>query len=189
MASLHQIAESINLESIESHNLAEIEPCLIFPQERLYKAFKIRGKKKHPVRSVTNSGKKCSSRRRLANQTITVCDAGVEGANGVYTWLKKYSSYWSVGEYEDVRSFYRVHKEKDGYCGWKLDVLKGKDKGVNPIVLYTSERDTNVPPSFLWNLNKGRRPLPYNNLQTRTFSSLAIHNWHIRTRRQAFSII
>jgi len=158
--SLQEIARSIDLESIKVQNLAEIEPCTIFPQDRLFKAFVALGKN-------TNSGQRASSSRGPENHTVTVRGAGVECANGVYTWLKEFSYYQLSGEYGGVSSVFRVLKDtngdgdgdSNGDCRWKLDVRMGGDAEGNASVLYISKVASTVPFAS-WKCAEGCSPTP-----------------------------
>jgi hypothetical protein len=168
-APLQKLADKIRLETISAANLAEIKPCALFSMERLYEAFVHHGKSllpasmnSSPLLSAWNSFSKISS-------SATVRGAGVECANGSYTWMGGLSSkegyYQMVGNYGDLPCWYRLKKTEP--TGWNLVVATGQ-VNAQELVLYESSAGTVSKPAFaLWNCVDGKDPTPYVSVQGR----------------------
>lgn len=141
-------------KDLTPQELAHVEPCRLFPMERLYQAMVTQQKALH------NDGCGGSDRRRNnpSGYYAIVTGAGVEGANGIYHMGRSLDSCWRTGVYDGKPCEYYLQ-----YNSQQLQLWVEID-GSTDVILYEASVETGrglqgVPFAF-WQNVKGVDPAP-----------------------------
>lgn len=149
-----RLADGVDLESMEATKFVGIDPCPLFPATRLYKAVR-RG----VVAKIPNSEQPLRDNKPIF---ATVRGAGLEPANGVYTWSVNRERYELVVEHGSVASVYSLRLDTIVNI-WKLSChARLPNTDIGSTVAYSStSKTTQYPPFSSWkSTHPGFDPTP-----------------------------
>lgn len=149
---LHQLALTVDLQTIPPHKLSELKPCPLFSMQTLYEAL-VHATRQHPASAHDSSFK------------ALVKGAGLECVNGIYTRGPSLSSgYTKKGFYGGVKSVFTIFLNFDEWSIVVAPVKVDPANGVQPIIFLYKAKPTGGGcscPLTTWICQEGKGPAPY----------------------------
>jgi len=164
---VQKIADSINLDAMSTHELAQVKPCQVFSMERLYQAFVENGIRQS-MDNVTPSNFRFSSKSKQL--VAHVHGSGVLSANGTYAHNGGVSGrFCKLGVYGEITSIFQLLWQPENQK-WEIRVVPPLfTVGHQEFVLYESSKTTKEEVPFgLWHCRDGQNPAPFVAIRTAT---------------------